>query len=574
MNPLSSKQIERLERSIEWSNRQMAFPRRKRLENIHRFTGSHYAEGGSDKPVPVNFAKMAVDVYGRTLSPPAPRAMMATKQAELKPTAANLELAVNQIPKEIGLAMVLRKLVTEALFSTGILKVGLHTVSQAMGQPYGESFVDLVTLDDYFVDMSAKEISKIQYEGNMYWLNFDNVMESDWIKKKARNGLKPDEHTVIGPNGENRAEGVSTQESADVFKERIWLRDIWLPDERLLVTMGVRSKKVLNIVEWDGPEEGPYPKLGFADVPGNLLPLPPMAIWSDLHDLGNALFRKLGNQADSEKSVLGFLGGNEESVEEFKKASDGDGITYNGQDPKRLVAGGVNGKTLAFYLQVRDLSSYFAGNLDSLGGLGTMAETATQDKLLSEAASAQLRDMSTRVVELVRKVFRALAYYEWHDPVKRRILEKPIPGSDIVIPVPWGRESKIGDFSLYDLDIDVYSLQDNSPGLKLQKLGAIVQNYILPLAPLIQQAGGNIDVQRLLEIIARYSDMQEVGEIVTFMEQTPTPSAAVAESGMPANTTRTYEQVGRPGMSREGASAVTQQLLLGKDAQDSEVAQT
>lgn len=554
----------RLRKAIEWSNRQLEFPRDKRIEAVKQYCGSHYAEGGPQRRVPINMLKLAVDIYVRQLAARAPRALICTAVEDLKPTAANLQIAVNMIPDEIGLSDTLRRFVTEALFSIGVLKVGLHSVGEVLNHRYGEPFVDNVTLDDYFCDMSAKRLDMIQFEGNDYWVEHEELMESGWGIKSAKSGLMPDEYTTTGQAGEDRAEAISSDETAEVYKKRNLLRDVWIPSEGIIVTYGVKSEKILNEVEWTGPAWGPYHKLGFSEVPGNLLPLSPVSVWRDLHELENALFRKLSNQADAQKTVQGFSGGNDESVEDFQKARDGDGIRYSGPKPEKLTAGGVDPTTLAFFMQCRDLSSYFGGNLDSLGGLSAMTQTVGQDKLLGEAAGAQLRDMAARTIDAIRGVFRSLAFYEWHNPVKRRTLEKRVPGTDMAISVDWGRDAKIGDFDMYSLDIDVYSMQDDSPSLRLQKLGAVVQNYILPLAPMIQQASGMIDVQYILEKVAEYSDMEEVSRMVTFSE--PTTDPAAPETATAANTTHTSERIGRPGPTRQGASDMMQQLLMGGNA--------
>jgi hypothetical protein len=511
---ISEKEFSNLKRSIEWSNQQLRFPRKERLEAIKQMVGTHYMERGSDKIMPLNMSKLAVDIYGRFLIPNAPRAMITTRRDDLKPTAANFELAINQIPDEIDLEMTLRKFVIEALFMMGTVKVGLSYETEIQGQPYGDKFVDLVTQDDYFFDMSAKSMDLRQYQGNDYWVDLDEVEGWGWSKKD----LKADEFTTTGPEGESRAEGISVDSSASVFRERVWLRDVFIPSDRLVITYGVKSGNILHVVKWRGLTNGPYYDLGFSYVPGNLLPLPPVSVWRDLNELNNGLLRKLGSQADSQKSVLGFNSGDVEGVEAFKQARDGDGIRYNQSPPTELTTGGVDARTLAFFLQVKQLTSYIAGNLDSLGGLAPMSQTIGQDRLLGEAAGAQLRDMSTQVVKVVRDIYTALAWYEWNDPIKTRDLQKKIPDTDQTIPVKWNRESKVGDFDFYDLDIDVYSLQDNSPAVKLQKIGAIVGQYVLPLMPLIQQQNGVVNVQKILQDVAKYSDMHEVESYVEFAD--------------------------------------------------------
>ena len=571
-NPLSEIQFGRLQESIEWSNRMLEFPKKKRNEAIRELVGKHYSTSGTVKPNPVNFIKLAYCIFIRLLAPRVPRALISTRELELKSTAANLELAVNLIPKEIALQNTMKRAVGEALLSPfGVVKIGLHAVGEMLGHSVGAPFVDLIPLDDLIIDMAAKHIDQIQYIGNEYWLDYKEVMESKWFPKGSTNGLMPDEHTTLGEAGEQRAEGISVDESAQLFKDRIKLRDVWLPSEGIMVTYAVKAKKILKVMDWKGPERGPYSILTFDKVPGNLLGLPPVASWRDLHTLANALYRKLSEQADSQKTVQGFPGGDEEGVKAFQASVDGDGIRWSGGDPKILKAGGVDPNTLAFWLTTKDQGSYFGGNWDASGGLSPQAKTLGQDKLLSEASGAQMRDMAAEVIGFAKEVFGSLAYYEWHDPVRRRKLEKSIPGTDLSIVVPWNRDSRRGKFDVYDLDIDVYSLQDDSPEIKLQKLGMILERFVLPLMPAVERIGGSLDVQKILSDIAKFSDFSEMSEWFQFME--PVDQGAKGEPAkMPANTTRTNVRVNRPGATAEGKSQVLQQALLGGNPQPDEMA--
>jgi hypothetical protein len=515
---VNDKKRDRLFTAIEWSKKQLHYPRKKRYEAIKQYVGHHYSEEGTQKRVPVNFLKLAIDVYVRALAAKSPRVLISTRKPELMPTAANLELAVNEIPDEIGLNSTLRKWVTEALFSLGVLKVGLYTAGKVLGVEYGEPFVDIITLDDYFLDMSATSFDEIQFEGNYYWPIYEDIMNEPYYDKKLKKDLKPDEGRR-DENGSDRAENIMISKTPEEYKKRIHLRDVWLPTDGIVVTYSVSQKKIIKEIEWDGPKHGMYHKLWFTDVPGNLMPLPSVAIWRDLHELGNALFRKLSNQGDSQKNVLGFSGENEDEVNDFKHAKDGDGILYKGQTPKTLAVGGVDARTLAFYMQVKNLSSYFAGNIDALGGLAAQSETLGQDRLISGAASAMLRDMSARTVDGMKKIFNDLCYYEWNDPINERNLVKSVPEfPEIRTMVRWNKESKKGKFSDYNLDIDVYSMVDDSPQLKLQKLNLVMQQYIQPLMPEIQRQGGQIDVQEIFRLVAKYSDFPELHNILFFMQ--------------------------------------------------------
>jgi len=560
---MSQKLFLSLTDSIDWSEKQLLFPREKRVSAVQEMCGYHYMEGGANHIVPVNMDKLAVDIYVRQLAARAPRVLITTVDPKMRPVAANLELALNLIPDQIKLADTLRRVVTEALFAFGIVKIGLHSAGDLIGRSAGETFVDVVTLDDYFLDMTAKHIDTIQYEGNDYWLTFEEIMESDLFPKKLKADLQHDDDTDMGEHGETKAGSISRSGTATSYKKRVWLRDVWIPGDGVVITYAVKEKRLLRDTDWEGAECGPYVKLGFSDVPGNLLPLPPMAVWRDLHDLSNALFRKMAKQADGQKSALGFGGSNDESAQNFQGAKDGEGVHYTGPKPERLEAGGVSPNTLAFYLQCKELFSYFGGNIDALGGLAPMTETVGQDKLLTESAGAQMRAMAGSTIDFVKEIFKQLAFYEWNDPVSERMLDKPIPGTDMTIPVRWNADSKQGDFDSLNLDIDVYSLQDDSPSQKLQRLGFIMQTYIAPLLPEIQRQGGQVDAAAIIRMVAKYADFPELSEIVTFIDQAAAPPQGGAPPSRSASGPPQRQQSGPPSRSG-GSSDLLNQLLQGQ----------
>jgi hypothetical protein len=567
--------FDRLKDAVDWSIRQLDTPRRKRVEAVRQFVGSHYADDGSEKVVPVNLIELAVTIYIRQLAARAPRVMVSTKIPSLKIAAGEMELAINQLPDELGLGDTFRRAVLEAMFCIGVVKCGICWNGKTyLGRRYGEPYAEIVSIDDYFVDMSAKSYDTIQFEGNDYWISLEDARNNPSFAGAEK--LEADEHTVTGDDGGGRAEGVTQDEGGEVYRDKVWLRDVWLPAENKLLTYAVKTGVKLAEVDWDGPEGGPYHRLSFSDVPGNVLPLPPVSLWRDLHDLENRLFRKLGKQADNQKTVLGFSSGDDEDIQRFKDARDGDGIRYTGSKPEQLTAGGVDQLTLAFFLQTRDLFSYMAGNLDALGGLAPMTETVGQDQMLSNAASARIRDMSDAAVKFYRSVFKSLAWYEWTDPVRVRTIEKRLKGTEFFVKTRWSEETREGDFLDYNFDIDVYSMQDDSPSTRLQRIEMIFERFILPLAPMILEQGGTIDAQALLDLLAKYSDTEELKELVKFAqgmpEQEEQPRGGSPQPArMPAHTTRTYERVNRPGATRQGKDQVLTQLLLG-NAQKSEAA--
>lgn len=552
---MNEERFKEIEPAIEWSVQQMTFARDRRFTAFQQYCGSHYSVGASRQIVPVNFLSLAVMIFVRRLAAKSPRAMISSDEPSLRPMASDLELAVNLIPGEIDLTKTIRQWVTEAMFAPwGVIKCGVSA---------GKTFADLVTLDDYFIDMSATNMRTIDFEGNDYWENHDKIMEDKRYVNKE--GIVKDDRVTIGSNGQQKSQSMSVDGTLKTYQDKKQLRDVWLPDKGLMITYTIKEKRVIREVDLNELRNSPYYKLSYNEVPGQLMPLPSVSLWRDLHTLGNSLFRKLGNGADAQKSCLAFAGGDEESVNAFKNCRDGGGFKYNGQEPKRMTAGGIDPQTMMMFLQTRELMSYFAGNLDSLGGLGAMTETASQDRLIGDAANAQLDDMGDQTIIASQKVFEALTYYEYTDPKKKRILQKPIPGTDLTIPVEFGpSQRRKAKPDAFHLKVDVYSMKSDSPTVKLQKLRAYLSEFILPLEPFITAAGGTIDVKEILRQTGKYGNFEELEDLVVFVDSIA-PRAGTPAASAPGNTTRTtrYQGVGNGG---GGGTAEQLRSLIGAGA--------
>ena len=552
--------IKRLHESVVWSSQEMEKARKERLAAIRQFVGSHYAKNGSKKKVPVNMLAMAINIYLRLLAARAPKCIVGTESRQLKPFAADLEIVLNQLPNEIGLRDTIRRAVVEAMFSMGIVKVGIGGTNdnRNIGD---EPFVSVVQLDDYVCDMTARSWGEVQYEGNDYWMSVAEV------KKLYGKDLQPEDYNGTSEDGQEQANSISNSGAGTVFSPRVRLRDVYVYGENRLVTYAPSTETVIRDIAWDGPEGSPYLKLRFTEVPGNLLPLPPVSEWQDLHSLANALFRKLGAQAVSHKRVAAFQGGSEDDIARLKRAADGDGIRYTGGKPEEIELGGVDQPTLAFFLSSWDRYNMICGNLDSLGGLSPQSDTATQEKLVNEAASARLKDMGDCVVEFARDIFKRLAWYVWTDPVRERKYVKVFDEKHgIALDKVWTPETRDGDFLDYNFDIDVFSMTT------FERLG-------MPMQPMMEAQGAMIDMKAVIDYVARNSNMPELGEMIIFQDRPPVDRPPSGGSPRPQYistkapvTRRIYERIGRPGATRHGRDAALMQTLLGGGAQADEMA--
>ena len=147
---------------------------------------------------------------------------------------------------------------------------------------------------------------------------------------KVRKELKASSHGHTNEGGDQTADSISQggDNAVDEYDDFVDLWEIWLPRENKLMVVpssgmtGTVAGKPLSVSEWDGPEGGPYHRLTFSEVPGNVMGLPAVALWMDLHELVNSLYRKLSRQAQRQKDVFTYPGGSEEDARRVAESSD------------------------------------------------------------------------------------------------------------------------------------------------------------------------------------------------------------------------------------------------------------
>jgi hypothetical protein len=583
----NQSQMSRLQKAVMMSYSKLDVARVRRNLNIQQYVTSHYGSNGSPERVPVNFLELAIGIYTYQLVARVPQVTVTAKSLSLRPVVANFEIVMNGMLKDqLGLAVALREVVKDAMFGVGLMKVGKSPATQVDidGGTYsvGQPFADPISLDDWFHDISAKRWSLCRFCGNRYSVPIEDLRDSELFDQSAVAELQPDTRRTQNVTGEEKASSISVDSGStpDDWKDCVELSDTWIPSERIVLTCKAdddTGKAPLRVVEWRGPGRGPYHMLGFNDVPDNILPLPPATLLSDLNELANRLFRKLGRQAERQKTITAVQRGGEEDGQRIVNASDGETISVdNPQNVTQLKFGGVEGNTLAFTLQVKDLIAYMGGNLDTLGGLSPQADTLGQEQILGQNASKRMASMQMRTHEFTENVIQDVGYYVWTDPLQDYPLDRTIPGTDITISTALRPEQRTEDFFNMAVTIEPYSMTESTPASKLNAIGRIVQDFIVPLLPMWQAQGISLDGRGLLTTVAKYSHVADLGAFVRFsdpQEQQGGQGGGAPESAAPAFTRHVSERVSRPGSTRAGKdAALMQALVTGGGMQGSEAA--
>lgn len=555
-----------------------------RLTLMKQAVGHNYSDNGAADKVPMNLLELATNIYLQRLVAQNPQVSINTFYPQLKEIVTRFEKAGNNLIEDIELGETLSTVVYAALFSKGILKIGLNRSTVEVGgitHDSGQAFADAVSLDDWVEDMTVSENENGQFEGNYWYPTIDEAMElfpdakeSDFSLKREQTGEKTKDHDI--------QEGDSNKSTRVEFRPVVKMLDLYLKKQNLILQCTYSGDDsdpigtVLNSFEWEGPENGPYHKLGFGVVEGCTMPSAPAQHWIDIHTLTNTLFRKLGRQANDEKTVVGVRQGGDRDGNILVDASDGQTVKID--DPNNIGeihTGGINQSTLAFVLMLKDIFSYMGGNLDNLGGLGPQSETLGQDQLLSASASMRIQKMQKDVTIFTTKVLKDLMWYLWYDPnPKQKDVIKTAPGFEsVTIAVPFNPEDREGDYLQYNIILEPYSMQHQSPESKLQGIRTVLAEMIQPLLPMMEQQGVTLDIEGLFKTVGKLSNIPELSNFIKFsspnLEQ---PVGSSSEARQAPNTTRTNIRKNIPGATQQGKSAVLQQALLGKKPQQSEVA--
>ena len=586
---MSINEYKQIRESIDYSRRKLQPFREQRMHALRSYVGFHYSDSGSGDKIPVNLLEMAVSIYKRQLAAQTPRVLVTSKIEQLKPTALSFEIVLNKLLEEIDFGQTLQNWVTDALFSVGILKIGIcpddskKAKLQGWMRDPGSVFAETVDLDDFVIDMSARKWDQAQYIGNRYSLLYDQVKDSDMFGDQTKN-ITPQTIPSTNEQGDERTQTLSAgfdRSQASAGQRTVELWDIWMPFQGKYITFqaddegSIREDMILRETEWDGPEQGPYQMLSFGDVPGNVMPLSPIANLIDLHDLANRMFRKMGRQAERQKTLTVVQGGADEDGQRVVRANDGDTIRSDRPEATREVKyGGVDSPSLAFLIQIKDMFSYFGGNLDVMGGLAKGADTLGQERLLKQSSAMKVVDMQERTTKAVKQAIKTMAYWVYNDPVSEYPIEKTVEGTDVSIETSFPPELRKADIVDYELDIAPYSMQDRSPAERVQTMMQVMSEVVLPMSPMLAQYGMQPDLEKFMHYLSKYSNTPELDDILGLMTDEDKKMAMEMSQGETKQspvTTRNYVRENRSGATQKGKDDVMSRILMGGNVQQSEM---
>jgi hypothetical protein len=181
----------------------------------------------------------------------------------------------------------------------------------------------------------------------------------------------------------------------------------------------------------------------------------------------------------------------------------------------------------------------------------------------------RIQKMQKTTIAFVQDIIEDIFMYMWEDPLYNPTVTKRVKGfDDVSVQVPFGPEERQSEFIRLNIKIEPYSMQHTTPEAKLQGLRTIFQEFIGPFIPMMQAQGVSIDFEMLMRKIGKLGNIPELNDIIVYAN--PVHQTEPMQPAKPANTTRRYERVNRPGATNAGKSQILQQALFGNKLQKSE----
>lgn len=535
--------IERLRENMAWSRQQFRPFQANHADAIRYFAGSRYGRIKTDDKTPINILRLAVDIWTRQLISQDPRCLVLTRATELRMPAYELELGTNHLIAMMELGTALASVVRSAIFTMGIMKIGLteEYLAEAKGIPGagGQPYAEAILLEDWLHDMNARRISECEWMGNRYRVPFDHVMNNDNFDQAAKASIEKGTNPRLSSSGvignEFRRESDLSTDRAIMrteLRDHVELWDIYFPQMNMFITMCDQpGTPILEAKEWTGAKNGPFHILSFSEVPGNIIPAAPAQHLFDMQDLLSRTFNQLGRQALRQKTLT-IVDGSADSDgtgERVMEGDDGQVIRTSHIDGVReMKYGGIDPGNMQFAVWLKEMMSYLGGNLDSMGGLAQQGKTLGQEQLLAESSSEMLRDMQSQVLKFTKGAMSDIAWYMYTNPVASYKLEKTIEGFGN-IPFQYGPDKRTDDFYSFHLDIQPFSLQSKTPQERLAAVMNIVQSVILPMAPQFAEWGIQLNMKELVDIVSKYSDLPEITNVLT--SQVPLYGQTITQPG-------------------------------------------
>ena len=532
----------RLSEQIKLMDKALDVPRQRMTMFVNRYTGRYYGSG-TTKAEPLQMLYSLVSVLSPQLVID-PECLVTTDDQALVDFASVFRTNVNKCLTEIGFGETMESVIIDAMFMLGITKTGItdrfsrhwDEKGNYLADP-GKVFVDQVQFHNWIGDLNAHTHREMAWQGDRYLIDYERALDLYRGQEKLIKSLRG--QTIFPESGGPSEAAMGTKTLDDHYTEKIQLTDVWLPGKGVIVVVAGNPEasggKYVGEREYKGPESGPYDYFQLSKVPANFLQIPLVSVVYDLHELMNAIARKIQRQAERQKDLIFVPKSKPELAQTIKRANDGDVLLVD--DPNSIASisqGGVNNMNYQVVAWMHDYFNRISGNPDLISGTGPQANTLGQDQQNLEQSGNRLGWYRRKLMNSAGSVVRKVSWYEWTDPVRTRKLTLETE-TGVAVPIRWTPSLREGEWLEYNLAVNPYSKRSEDPDVQYRKTMEWAAGLV-PFMPLAAEQGMLFDVQHFARVTGELRGIRQAG--MMFRRGAPIQGGGGGGGGASANKPR------------------------------------
>jgi len=462
-----------------------------------------------------------------------------------------LDPNLNRMSKLLDLGDTARSVAADSFFGYGIFKVGVGRLPLAARADTGLTIgpcIWRVSQDDYIYDISVSHRSKCAFESDIYTMPLEEAIEQ-WPQWADRLSAMTHVERFDAPTVLARPTSFYSPE------EEVLLIDVYYPGAQCVGTWPLRpgnfgelENEALGVRDFEGHWSGVYEVLNHLYSPDELIPVAQAESTKALHFLFQDLLEATANQARSAKVNPIYQAGSDKDMKRIWDAKDRYPVGV--VDPSRFTNFEIPGPS-------QSQTSYMAAVMQLFKQMNSFVDeprrvpTATQATLERQTTNAIVGEARRKFNRSLQLVGYKLGHLMINDNELKLPASRPVlPGSRVMVDASWltpqeePRTAKIDDF---DIAIEPFSTMHRSAEERRDQLLALIQQ----MAAVMQQRamGAPINIEKVLEIMARYSGTPELLEL--FEELQP------AEQAVRQQSRQSAPRVGAGHYVRENVSTKT-----------------
>ncbi len=405
---------QKLQEAVEQGYKRLQNFRSARLMFLKQYVGQWYdAQNGVIGDEPLNLIFNAIRVLIPNIVFNFPKHEVTTEYLAYREYAGMMGQALSAHDRKINIRDVYARGIVDSIFTMGIWKTGITDSGSAITFEHGESidpgtvYTGNVDFDNFVFDPNARRIEEGMFVGDKIRTSRVGLMDTGLYRNDLIEQLpSANSHGDLGRRGSDElsARSINFMETGDL-EEEVEVYELWVPRAKATVTIpagrgaGVAAKDFLRVTDYYGPDTGPYTYLSLTPpVPNNPVPIALVGIWYDLHIMANRMVRKVMDQADRQKSIIGYRRSSADDAQEALDASDGEAIAMD--DPDGIKTFQFGGQETSNESHIQQLQTWFnmmAANPQGMSGVSIDAKSATEAKLLQGNASIGLEHIKDLV---------------------------------------------------------------------------------------------------------------------------------------------------------------------------------